>query len=419
MARRRPAGITDAMSMRRVVITGMGAISALGEGAEVLWEAARDGRHGLRPLDHPEAGQIRAPLAAQIPHDWDPSRHFEARQLSMLDRVSQFACIAANEALKQSGLDLHKDGLADRTAVIVGTGAGGDTTHDEQARQLYAGNSGRIHPLTIIRLMINAPASQISMAHGTRGPAFAVASACASSNHAIAQALSLIRSGMADVAICGGTEACFSFSALKAWEAMRVMATDTCRPFSANRSGLVLGEGAGMFVLESLEHARARGATILAELAGAGMSADAADIVHPDPGGSRLAMQRALADAGLSADAVDYINAHGTGTRANDPVETRAIHEVFGEHARRLLVSSTKPVHGHALGAAGALELVVTLGALREGIVPPTLNLEVSDPECDLDYVPLEARKHPVRVAMSNSFAFGGLCAVLVVRRVD
>lgn len=411
------ASIPDTMSTRRVVITGMGAISALGVGAQVLWEAARDGRDGMRPLHHPDAANIRAPLAAQVPPDWDPAAHFDARRLSMLDRVSQFACVAADEAVRQSGIDLRQGELADRTAVIVGTGAGGDTTHDEQARQLYAGNSGRIHPLTIVKLMINAPASQISMAHGTRGPAFAVASACASSNHAIAQAMSLIRCGMADVAICGGTEACFSYSALKAWEAMRVLAVGTCRPFSADRTGLVLGEGAGMFVLESLEHARARGAHVLAELAGAGMSADAADIVHPDPGGSRLAMRRALADAKLPLDRLDYINAHGTGTKANDPVETRSIHDVLGDRAKQVLVSSTKPVHGHALGAAGALELVVTVGALREGIVPPTLNLDVPDPECDLDYVPKVARERQLRAAMSNSFAFGGLCAVLVVNR--
>jgi nodulation protein E len=265
--------------------------------------------------------------------------------------------------------------------------------------------------------MTNASASHISIAWGLRGPTFAVASACASANHAIIQAAQMIRWGLADVAITGGTEACLTYGALKAWEAMRVLADDTCRPFSINRRGLVLGEGAGIFVLESMEHAQARGATILAELAGSGMTADATDIVMPSADGAAAAMRQALDDAGLAAQDVDYVNAHGTGTQANDVTESRAIRLAFGAQAERLAVSSTKSMHGHALGASGALELVAVIGALRDSVVPPTANLDQVDPACDLDYVPNVGRPMPVRAALSNSFAFGGLNAVLALRR--
>jgi len=401
---------------RAIAITGMGAISAFGEGAETLWSGLREGRSGIRPIRHERAADLRVRIAAQVPESFDPAAHVNERTLPMLDRVSQFALFAANEAIAQSGLDFGADGLGRRTGVVVGTGVGGETTQDEQSRRLYGENTNRLHPLTIVRLMTNAPASHISMAHGLRGPAFAVASACASANHAIAQAALMIRAGLVDVVVAGGTEACLSYGALRAWEAMRVLADDTCRPFSANRRGLVLGEGAGVFVLESMAHARARGAHILGVLAGVGMSADAGDIVAPDPAGSASAMTQALADAGLAPDEVDYINAHGTGTPANDPAETRAVHAVFGAHAPKLAVSSTKSMHGHALGASGALELVAVLGALRDGVVPPTANLDKADPVCDLDYVPNQARELPVRAVLSNSFAFGGLNAVLAVR---
>lgn len=403
------------IASRAIAITGVGAVSAFGEGAQTLWAALREGHSGIRPLRHERAADLRVRVAAQVPESFDPTAHFSERQLSMLDRTAQFALVAANEAVAQSGLDFAADGLGLRTAVVVGTGVGGETTQDEQSRRLYAENAARVHPLSIVRLMANAPTSQISMAYGLRGPAFAVASACASANHAIAQAALMIRAGLADVAVAGGTEACITFGAMRAWEAMRVLADDTCRPFSANRRGLVLGEGAGVFVLESMAHARARGAQVLGVLAGVGMSADAGDIVAPDPAGSASAMTQALADAGLSPEDIDYINAHGTGTPANDPTETRAIHRVFGTHAPKLAVSSTKSMHGHALGASGALELVAVLGAIRDGVVPPTANLDAPDPACDLDYVANTPRELRVRAALSNSFAFGGLNAVLAV----
>ena len=403
-------------AMHRVVITGMGAISPLGVGAEALWEGLREGRSGIGPLRHPDASRLKVKVAAQVPASFDPAANIDERTLPLLDRTSEFALHAAREAISQSGIDFSQPELGMRTAVVVGTGVGGETTQDEQSRRLYAENAQRTHPLTIVRLMTNASASQISIAYGLRGPTFAVASACASANHAIIQAAQMIRYGMVDAAVAGGTEACITFGALRAWEAMRVLADDTCRPFSANRRGLVLGEGAGIFVLESLEHAQARGAVILAELAGSGMTADASDIVMPNAIGAAAAMTQAMNEAGLAAEDVDYINAHGTGTLANDSSETRAIRLAFGAHADRLAVSSTKSMHGHALGASGALELVAVIGALRESVVPPTANLDQADPACDLDYVPNVARQMPVRAALSNSFAFGGLNAVLALK---
>jgi nodulation protein E len=404
---------------RRVAITGMGAISPLGVGAEALWQGLREGRSAIGPLHHPDAERLRVKVAAQVPDSFDPAANIDERTLPMLDRTSEFALHAAREAVAQSGLDFRQGQLGLRTAVIVGTGVGGETTQDEQSRRLYGENAARAHPLTIVRLMTNASASHISIAWGLRGPTFAVASACASANHAIIQAAQMIRWGLADVAITGGTEACLTYGALKAWEAMRVLADDTCRPFSINRRGLVLGEGAGIFVLESMEHAQARGATILAELAGSGMTADATDIVMPSADGAAAAMRQALDDAGLAPQDVDYVNAHGTGTQANDVTESRAIRLAFGAHAERLAVSSTKSMHGHALGASGALELVAVIGALRDSVVPPTANLDQVDPACDLDYVPNVARPMPVRAALSNSFAFGGLNAVLALKRAS
>lgn len=400
---------------QRVVITGMGAVSAFGLGAETLWNSLKNGQSGIRPLRHPRASDLRVRIAAQVPEDFDPAPHFDERLLPQLDRTTQLAMLAAREAIAASGLTFDEN-LGERSGVVIGTGVGGETSHDEQDRRLYAEQATRMHPLSIVRVMSNAPASQISMAHGLRGPGFAVSSACASTYHAVAQAALLLRAGMADVMVAGGAEACLSFGALKAWDAMRVLADDTCRPFDANRRGLVLAEGAGVFVLETLAYASARGAPILAELVGIGMSSDAGDIVAPDPRGSSAAMRLALADAQLSTGDIDYINAHGTATQANDIAETQAIHRCFGNHARQLAVSSTKSMHGHALGASGALELVAVLGAIRDGVVPPTMNLEQTDPACDLDYVPNVAREMPVRAALSNAFAFGGLNAVVAVR---
>jgi nodulation protein E len=294
---------------------------------------------------------------------------------------------------------------------------GGQTTQDENYKRLYRDNAKRLHPLTIPKLMVNAPASQVSMHCGLRGPSFAVASACASATHAIGLAFHMVRSGAVTCAVTGGADACIAFGTMKGWEAMRVTAPDTCRPFSRDRKGLVIGEGAAILVLETEEHARQRSADILGEIVGFGMSADAYDLTSPDEGGMVRALNGALADAGLAAADIQYVNAHGTGTAANDETETKAIKRAFGSHAGKLAVSSNKSMVGHALGAAGGLELVATLMAMKEAVVPPTTNYLGPDPACDLDYVPNEARSMKIDAALSNSFAFGGLNAVLAVQR--
>jgi nodulation protein E len=403
--------------MQRVVITGMGAVTPLGHTATTTWSAMREGRVAIGPITSMSREGLRFGIAAEV-QGFDPLAHFDEKKLILFDRVSQFALVAAREAVAQSGIDFAADGLGENTAVIIGTGIGGEQTHDEASRRLYGENNPRTHPLTIVRLMANAPACQVSIEHKLMGPAFATSSACASANHALAQAFHMVRSGVADAALAGGTEACITLGVIRAWEAMRVMADDTCRPFSKQRHGMVLGEGAGVFVLETLDHARKRGANILAELVGAGMSADAGDIVLPSEAGMAKAIQRALGDGGLAAQDVDYINAHGTGTPGNDPTESKAIRRVFGAHADRLAVSSTKSMHAHALGAAGAIELIATIGALRDGVAPPTMNFLDPDPECDLDYVPNEAREVQVEVALSNAMGLGGHNGCVLVGRV-
>jgi nodulation protein E len=402
--------------VQRVVVTGLGAVSPLGHTVGSYWENLKRGKSGLGPVTlTPANEELTQKVAAEV-KDFEPLKHFDERQLSTLDRVSQFAVVAAREAIAQSGLTFDMP-LSLRTATIVGVGVGGQTTHDDSFRRVYVDKRTRVFPLTIPKLMVNAPASQVSMDCGLRGPAFAVASACASATHAIGVAFQMVRGGMVDCAVTGGAEACITFGTLRGWEAMRVMSPDVCRPFSKGRLGLVLGEGAAMMVLEPLERAQARGAAILGEIVGFGMSADAADLTAPDLDGMVRALRAALDDAKLTPAEIQYVNAHGTGTAANDETETRALHQAFGPHAQKLAISSTKSMVGHALGAAGALELVATLLAVRESIVPPTIGYLEPDPACDLDYVPNEARALPIDAAVSNSFAFGGLNAVLAVKR--
>jgi nodulation protein E len=403
------------IDVHRVVVTGSGVISPIGLTTEAYCTGLKQGVSGIGPITIPHAEELNQKAAAEV-KSFDPTAHFDDKQNSMLDRISQFAVVAAREAIAQAGLDFA-NGLSERTATIIGVGVGGQSTHDDQFRRIYRQNMSRVYPLTIPRLMVNAPASQVSMDRGLRGPAFVVASACASASHAIGLAFQMVRSGQVACAVTGGAEACITFGTLRGWEAMRIMAPDTCRPFSKDRRGMILGEGAAILVIEPLEAAQARGATILAEIVGFGMSADAKDITSPDLGGMVRAIEGALADAKLDPGAIQYVNAHGTGTAANDVTETKAIRQVFGSHADKLVVSSTKSMVGHALGASGALEFVATLMSLRERIVPPTINYLAPDPACDLDYVPNEARKLAVDVALSNSFAFGGLNAVLAVRR--
>ncbi len=401
--------------VNRVVVTGLGVLSPIGNDTASYWSGLIRGVCGIDTprLVAPEL--LNQKVLAEI-KDFDPRNYFDDRQIVTLDRVSQVAVVAAKEAIAQAGITFD-NGLSERTATIIGTGAGGLTTQDECFKRLYKEGQARVYPLSIPKLMVNAPASQITMHCGLRGPSFAVASACASATHAIGLAFQMVRAGIAECAVTGGTEACITLGTIKGWEAMRVMAPDTCRPFSIDRKGMVIGEGAGILVLETLENAKRRGATILGEIVGFGMSADARDLTAPDEGGMARAIDAALSDAKLSADQVDYINAHGTGTTANDETETRAIKRSFGDHAKKVAISSTKSMVGHALGAAGGLEAVAMIKAICDSVVPPTINYLGPDPACDLDYVPNTAREMTVDIAVSNSFAFGGLNAVLVARR--
>lgn len=400
--------------MRRVAITGAGTVNPLGRDVAETWAAMREGRCAIGPLALRDAERLGVRIGAQV-RDWDETARFSRGEIALLDRFAQFALAAAAEAVAQAGLRFDGE-LGLRTGAVIGTSGGGLGTIDENYRLVYAEGKNRVHPFTVPRLMANAAASHLSMAHGLRGPTFAVTSACASSNHAIGLAFGMVRSGAATAMLCGGAEAMLCFGGLKAWEGLRVMSQTGCRPFSADRDGMVQGEGAAVLVLEEWEHARARGADILAELAGFAMAADAGDIVLPSAEGAERTMRAALADAGLDPADVDYVNAHGTGTAANDRTECAAIRAAFGPQAERLAVSSTKSMHGHLIGATGAVELLACLLALREGVIPPTLGPVVPDPDCDLDVVPGAARRARVRACLSNAFAFGGLNAVLALR---
>lgn len=402
--------------MGRVVVTGWGVISALGHDSLAFTAALREGRTGIAPLRSVTSPQLRIQVAAEVP-EYEGTRHFDRQQMHLLDRFAQFGVLAAREALAQSRLPTEMNAeWRTNAGVLIGSCVGGQSTEDDGFAALYREGKASVSPFTVPRVMANAPASQISMLFGLRGPAFAIASACASSNHAIGMACHMVRSGVTNVMVAGGAEAPLSFGHLKAWEALRVVAPDACRPFSADRRGMTLGEGAASLVLESLEHARERGATILAEIAGVGMSSDAGHITQPSAAGAATAMRKALCDAGVKPEDVDYINAHGTGTKVNDSIEAQAIHDVFGSRASSVPVSSTKSLHGHTLGAAGAIEAVATLVGMKEGFIPPTAGFNAPDPQCALDVVPNASRPAEVRVALSNSFAFGGLNAVLVFR---
>jgi nodulation protein E len=399
--------------MHRVVITGLGVVAPTGLDVPSFAANLFAGTVAVNPVSFQRSQGVFQFLACPI-INYQPEAYFDLKKLTFFDRFAQFAVVAAREAWRDSGLRMTA-ALAPRVASIIGTGAGGQLTMEESYDRLNS-SSGRLHPLTIPRLMANAGASQVSMELGAQGPAFTVTSACASATHAIGVAFQLVRSGAVDVAMTGGSEACLTYGTLKGWEALRVMAPDFCRPFSKDRQGMMLGEGGGALVLETLESAQARGAKIYAELAGFGMSADAKDITTPDMGGMSRAIQAALDDAGIAAAAVDYVNAHGTGTRANDTTETQALYQVLGDRAARVPTSSSKSMFGHLLGGAGALESVATVLALGAQKAPPTMGYLGLDPDCALDVVPNAARAVPMTVALKNSFAFGGLNAVLAFK---
>lgn len=405
------------MNNRRVVVTGLGVISALGRNAAEFWQSLSQGQSGIAPLESVDRIHLRFQNGAEV-RRYQAEDYFDKTQRRRLDRFAQFGLIAAREAVADSRIEWTPT-VQERTGVVTGSGIGGQSTQDEEYLDLYGPERTRTNPLTVPRVMPNAAASHISMTYGLTGPAYTVSTACSSSNHAIGQAFWMVRSGLIDVAITGGSAAPFSFGNLKAWEALRVVTTDTCRPFCKRRSGMILGEGGAMFVLETLKRARTRGASVYGEIVGLGMSADAHHLVQPSFEGAARAMRAALRDGGLAPEAIGYVNAHGTGTLTNDPMETKALRAVFGTHAECLAVSSTKSMHGHALGAAGALEGAATLLALRHGLLPPTANFIEPDPACDLNVIPNEARPATIEAALSNSFAFGGLNAVLAFRRWD
>ena len=402
------------MTGRRIVITGLGGVSAIGASADQIWQAMREGRCGLGPLTF-ERRDLRTNIGGEL-GDIDLSA-IDERARQAMGGFSVLAVLAAGQAIRAAGLDLAAEDPA-RMGAAVGVAIWGADAVDQSYSDIFLDGKKRAHILTVPRAMPSAPAGQISMQYGLRGPVFGLTSACSSSNHALSAAVDQLRLGRADVMLAGGADTPLVYGIVKVWESLRVLARQACRPFSADRDGLVLADGAGIAILETLEHARARGAPILAEVIGCGLSADAADIVSPTVEGPAAAMQACLNDAGIPPEAVDYINAHGTATKANDRTETQAIRAVFGAHADSLSVSSTKSMHGHCLGASGAIELIACVNAIRHGLVPPTIGYTTPDPECDLDVTPNEARQRKVEVAISNAFAFGGMNAVIALRGI-
>ena len=403
--------------MRRVVITGVGVISGLGNNAGEFWDAVSVGCSGIRPITKTDVSDIRFKNGAEI-RGFDERQHFDDKMLLWLDPFCQYGIVSAREAIADSGIEFD-DRLRDRGGVITGNCLGGKTTEGELFRKLYAEGVQRFPPTTIPRAMANAVSSHVSMEFGLTGANFTTSTACSSSNHAIGQAFWLVRQGTLDVAIVGGSEAPLCYGNLKAWEPMRVVSTDTCRPFSKDRTGMILGEAGAMFVMEELEMAKARGAKIYAEVCGFGMSADAHHLTMPLAAGASKAMRAALEDGNLKPEQIGYVNAHGTGTQANDPMESEAIRMVFGDRTDDIRVSSTKSMHGHTLGAAGAIEGAATVLALHNKLLPPNANFNEPDPECDLNIIQNEALPAEPEAAISNSFAFGGLNAVVAFKRWD
>jgi nodulation protein E len=408
--------MASANGARRVVVTGMGVVTPIGLNVPEFWASMQASKCGVSELGGFPLEDLKILIAAQI-KNFDPKvrlKHFVRDKLVMhADRYSWFAAAAADEAMKQSGLEIP---LANpyRAACIVGSGAGGLVTFENSYRALFLEGKRATHPLTLLRIIGSSASAHVGIEFGVKGPTFATCSACSTATHAIGIARDYIKNGMVDVAIAGASESVITYGTMKAWQALHVLSPEGCFPFSKKRNGTVLGEGAGILVMESLEHAQARGANILAEIVGYGMSSDAKDMVNPDIEGPKEAMRMALDDAQLSPSDIQYLNAHGTATTINDANETNAIKEVFGNHAKNLAISSTKSMTGHPLGAGGSIEAVACIKAMNENWVPPTIGLDEPDPECDLDYIPNVGRKQDVTYAMSNSFAFGGLNAVLV-----
>ena len=401
--------------MKRVVITGAGTVNALGLDVPTTLAAMREGKCGISELNFRDVDRLAIKIGGQI-HDWDAEGRFNRQQMALYDRFTQFTLVAAKQAIAQSGLEFIGE-LAAKSGVVLGTSGGGLTTQDDNYRVVYEEGKNRVHPFVVPKLMNNAACSHVSMEYNLKGPSFTVATACASSNHAMGQAFNMVRCGMATAMVTGGSESMLCFGGVKAWEGLRVMSKDACRPFSLTRNGMVQGEGAAVFVFEEYEHAKARGAEILAEVIGFAMTSDASDIVMPSKQGAARAISGALHDAQINPEEVGYINAHGTGTAANDKTECAAVADALGRHADNIMISSTKSMHGHLIGGTGAVELLACIMALKDGVIAPTIGYEEPDPECALDVVPNEARDADVDVVLSNAFAFGGLNAVMALRK--
>jgi 3-oxoacyl-[acyl-carrier-protein] synthase II len=408
------------VSRKRVAVTGLGVVAPNGIGVEPFWTATKAGQSGIVALDRFDTSVFSCRIAGLV-NGFEPLDFIPSKVARMTDRSAQFALAAADMAVKDSGLDLDRENR-DRIGVSMGTGLGGILFYEEQILEGQKHHFNKVNPLCVPRITPNAPASYVAMQHGARGPNLTSCTACSSGNHGIGQGYWMVRDGLADMAICGGTEACIIFYTFRAFDVMRVMSTrndnpaGASRPFDKNRDGFVMGEGAGVLVLEEMERAKSRGARIYGEVCGYGTSGGAHHIVMPVPDGSDavLAMRMALDEAGMTPDDVDHINAHGTSTQANDKAETLAIKTLFGERAASIPITSTKSVVGHTIGAAGAIEAVACMLTLRDQYIPPTINYETPDPDCDLDYTPNQGRSCPVRVVLNNSFGFGNNNAVLV-----
>jgi nodulation protein E len=401
---------------RRVVVTGMGVVTPIGTTVAEFWAGCKEGKSGVGPLGGFPLEDLKILIGAQI-KDFDQKarlKHFRRDKIILhADRYSWFAATAADEAIRQAGFEGTFENPY-RVGCIIGSGAGGLVTFETAYRDLFIHNKRATHPLTLLRIIGSSAAAHVGIEYGIKGPTFATCSACSTAAHAIGLGRDYIRAGLIDVAVVGASESVINYGTMKAWQAMHVLSPEGCFPFAKRRNGTVLGEGAGVLVLESEEHAKRRGAKPLAELCGFGMTSDSKDMVNPDIEGPSEAMRIALDDARVGTSDIGYVNAHGTATTINDRNETNAIKKVFGPHANKLAISSTKSMHGHPLGAGGAIEAVASIKAVQENWVPPTIGLDEADPECDLDYVPNAGREQRVGYAMSNSFAFGGLNAVLV-----
>jgi nodulation protein E len=406
--------MTQIDARRRVVVTGQGVVTPLGTGVDRFWAALKNGECGIRQVQSFSTEDLYITIAGEVP-DFDPKERLKSKALLLADKYSQYAACAAQEAVTMAKLESPlKDKAAYRAACIIGSGVGGLTTLEFSYKMLFKENKRATHPLTLLKAIGSSASAHVSIEHGIKGPTFGVVSACATASHSIGLVYRMIREGLVDVGVAGAAEASLNWGATRAWQAMRVLSPDGLWPFSKRRNGTVLAEGAGILMLEELEHARARGAPIYAELLGYGMTADAADMVNPSIDGASMAMQMALDDSRLAPSDIGYVNAHGTGTTVNDLNETRAIKRVFGNAANKLSISSTKSMHGHCLGAGGGIEAVAAIKAIGDNFVPPTVGLHDPDPECDLDYTPNVGKTREINYAMSNSFAFGGLNAVLV-----